>query len=156
MPSGDTYVSSLADSQELIIDSARIRREYTVVMPGLAERHDLPDNTGLSWEEVELNRMTAQTVTDTTILDNAQEFADTVRAYTPTPPRVRYRIHLTVADAGSLRFADAEHLRATDGAHTLGRRAAVLQGDLSGVLNLPRRSALHAVRLGHSPLLIPS
>jgi hypothetical protein len=84
MASGDTYVSSLADSQELIIDAARIRREYTVVMPGLAEKHDLPANTGLSWEEVELNRFTAQTVTDTTILDNAQEFADTIRAYTPT------------------------------------------------------------------------
>lgn len=81
---GDTLVTSLADSQELIIDSARIRREYTVVMPGLAEKHDLPDNTGLSWEEVELNRLSAQTITDTTILENAQEFADTVRAYAPT------------------------------------------------------------------------
>ena len=82
--SGDTLVASLADSQELIIDAARIRREYTVIMPGLAEKHNLPSNTGLSWEEVELNRFNAQTVTDTTILENAQEFADTVRAYTPT------------------------------------------------------------------------
>lgn len=96
MPSGDTYVSSLADSQELIIDSARIRREYTVVMPGLAEKHSLPDNTGLSWEEVELNRFDAQTVTDTTILENAQEFSDTVRAYTPTQTGITTIMHWKV------------------------------------------------------------
>ena len=96
MPSGDTYVSSLADSQELIIDSARIRREYTVIMPGLAEKHDLPDNTGLSWEEVELNRFDAQTITDTTILENAQSFADTVRAYTPTQTGITTIMHWKV------------------------------------------------------------
>ena len=96
MPSGDTFVSSLGDSQELIIDSARIRRENTVVMPGLAERHNLPDNTGLSWEEVEVNRFDAQTVTDTTILENAQEFADTVRAYTPTQTGITTIMHWKV------------------------------------------------------------
>lgn len=96
MPTGDTYVHSLADSQELIIDSARIRREYTVVMPGLAEKHDLPDNSGLSWEEVELNRFDAQTITDTTILENAQEFADTVRAYSPTQTGITTLMHWKV------------------------------------------------------------
>ena len=96
MASGDTLVSSLADSQELIIDSARIRREYTVVMPGLAESHSLPNNSGLSWEEVELNRFNAQTITDTTILDNAQEFADTVRAYTPTQTGITTIMHWKV------------------------------------------------------------
>ena len=65
-------------------------------MPGLAERHNLPDNTGLSWEEVEVNRFTAQTVTDTTILDNAQEFADTVRAYTPTQTGITTIMHWKV------------------------------------------------------------
>src|SRR3990167_292399 len=96
MASGDTYVGSLADSQELIIDSARIRREYTVVMPGLAEKHGLPNNQGSSWEEVELNRFEAQTVTDTTILENAQEFADTVRAYTPTMTGITTIMHWKV------------------------------------------------------------
>ena len=96
MASGDTYVTSLADSQELIIDSARIRREYTVVMVGLCEQHNLPSNTGLSWEEIELNRFDAQTVTDTTILDNAQTFADTVRAYTPTQTGITTIMHWKV------------------------------------------------------------
>ncbi len=96
MASGDTFVSSLADSQELIIDSARMRREYTVVMPGLAETHDLKDNSGLSWEEVETNRFNAQTITDTSILDNAQEFADTVRAYTPTQTGITTIMHWKV------------------------------------------------------------
>jgi hypothetical protein len=97
MASGDTYVSSLADSQQLIIDSARKRREYTVVMPGLAEQHDLKDNTDSSWEEVEVNRLNAQTITDTTILENAQEFADTVRAYTPTQTGITTIQHWKVA-----------------------------------------------------------
>ena len=97
MPSGDTYVQSLGDSQQLIIDSARRRREYTVVMPGLAEQHSLSDNTDSSWEEVETNRLNAQTVTDTTILENAQEYADTVRAYTPTQTGITTIQHWKVA-----------------------------------------------------------
>ena len=96
MPTGDTLVNSLADSQELIIDSARIRREYTVIMPGLSEDHDLPDNTGLSWEEIELNRFNAQTITDTTILENAQEYEDSVRAYTPTQTGITTIMHWKV------------------------------------------------------------
>lgn len=96
MAGGDTYVSSMADSQEVIVDSARIRREHTVVMVGLCEQHGLVNNAGLSWDEVEVNRFEAQTITDTTILDNPQEFADTIRSYTPTQTGITTIMHWKV------------------------------------------------------------
>jgi len=84
MPSGQTTTGSLNDSMPLFIDSARIRREYPPVVAKLAEMHKLDANTGLSWEEVEFGRFTAQAVTDTTTLDNAQQFSDSIATVTPT------------------------------------------------------------------------
>lgn len=84
MPSGVTTTGSLADSLPLILDSARIRREYPPMVAKLSEMHKLSPNTGLSWEEVELSRLTAQAVTETTVLENAQEVTDLLSTYTPT------------------------------------------------------------------------
>ena len=84
MASGITVTGSLTDSQDQILDSARIRREYPPQVARLCERHTLDENTGLSWEEAELNRFTAQSVTETTVLENAQQYADTLQTYTPT------------------------------------------------------------------------
>ena len=81
---GETTTGSLADSLPLIIDSARIRREYPQVAWKLCEQHKLDANTGLSWEEVEFARLTAQRITETTRLQNYQQYADTMARYTPT------------------------------------------------------------------------
>ena len=81
---GETTSGSLADSMPVIIDSARIRREYPPVCAKLFEYHKLDENTGLSWDEVEFGRFTAQTVTETTRLTNYQQYADTLRTLEPT------------------------------------------------------------------------
>lgn len=81
---GETTTGSLSDSLPLVLDSARIRREYPPVVPKLFEYHKLDDNTGLSWEEIELGRFTAQSITETTRLDNYQQYADTMARLTPT------------------------------------------------------------------------
>ena len=44
----------------------------------------LSENTGLSWEEISLAQLDAQTVTETTELDNPQQIADTLFTITPT------------------------------------------------------------------------
>lgn len=81
---GITTTGSLADSQELIIDSARIIRQYEGVFMRTCEVNTLEKNTGLSWEEVALAALTAQAITETTELDNPQSLSDTLFSITPT------------------------------------------------------------------------
>ena len=78
---GETTTGSLSDSLPLVIDSARIRAEYPMVSVKLTEMHKLDDNTGLSWEEIEFARLTAQRVTETTLLNNYQQYAEIGRAH---------------------------------------------------------------------------
>ena len=79
-----TDTGSLADSKQLIIDSARIVREYEGVWSRTCDVVRLSENTGLSWEEISLAQLTAQTVTETTILENPQSITDTLFQITPT------------------------------------------------------------------------
>jgi hypothetical protein len=48
----NTTTGSLADSQEFIIDSARIVREYEGVFMRVTDVQKLEENTGLSWDEI--------------------------------------------------------------------------------------------------------
>lgn len=73
-----TTTGSLGDSQELIIDSARVVREYEGRWAACTDVVRLESNTGLSWEEISLSQLTAQTVTETTDLDNPQSLTDTM------------------------------------------------------------------------------
>lgn len=83
---------SLGDSQELIIDSARIVREYNGRFKSCVDMQRLEENTGLSWEEISLAQMTAQAVTETTDLDNPQSVADTLFQITPTVTGIHMRV----------------------------------------------------------------
>lgn len=84
MPTGNTTTGSLADSQQLIIDSARIVREFEGVFQRTCDVQNLEENTGLTWEEIALNQLTAQAITETTILDNPQQITDSLFSLTPT------------------------------------------------------------------------
>lgn len=81
---GDTTTGSLADSLEIVIDSARLRREYPPIVVKVSERHKLTDNTGLAWNEIEVSRQVAQDVTETTLLENPQQWSDILASVTPT------------------------------------------------------------------------
>jgi len=127
MTSGVTTTGSLSDSLPVVIDAARTIREFPGQVPKLAERHTLPEGTGLSWDEVELAQMTAQGITETTILENAQEFSDTLRSVTPTvtgittivTDRTYRRISKNVvAQMGKLAMEAIERKRDEDGIAT--------------------------------------
>lgn len=94
MASGNTTTGSLGDSQQLIIDSARIMREYEGRWSTCTDVQRLSENTGLSWEEISLSQLSAQAVTETTELDNPQQIGDTLFQITPTVSG----IHLVVTD----------------------------------------------------------
>ena len=84
MASGNTTTGSLADSLPTLIASARIVREFEGVMPQLVEKQTLGEGVGLSWHEVKFEKLTAQDITETTVLDNPQQISDSLFTVTPT------------------------------------------------------------------------
>ena len=74
MASGPTTSTSLQDSIPTMIQSARVVREFLAVMTRLVDRKRLPNGQGRTWNEIALNNLTAQGVSETTDLrDNPQE-----------------------------------------------------------------------------------
>ncbi len=55
-----TTTGSLADSRQLIIDSARITREFEGVFMRTTDAQKLPEGTGLDWNEISLAALTGQ------------------------------------------------------------------------------------------------
>lgn len=84
MAAGPTTTGSLADSQETIIADARMRRQYGTVMTRVVDNKRLKKNTGLSWNEIVVENLSAQDVDENTILDNFQQYADALLTVTPT------------------------------------------------------------------------
>lgn len=84
MAVGITITGSLADSLETIIDEAVVVREFPGPVPKCSERHRLGENEGLSYDEIALTAMVAQNITETTTLNNPQQYADILLTITPT------------------------------------------------------------------------
>ncbi|KKL24486.1 hypothetical protein LCGC14_2414870, partial [marine sediment metagenome] len=77
MASGNTITSDLADSLPEWIMKARQVREFEGVVPQLVERQKLGEGLGLTWHEVSFAKLDAQSITETTVLDNPQQLSDT-------------------------------------------------------------------------------
>lgn len=101
MPSGWTTTSTLADSLPDIIANARIVREFAGVMPQIVDRFTLDSNTGLDWNEVAYQQITALAETETTELDNPQQLADTIFSVTPT----KVAVHVLITDRVKARIS---------------------------------------------------
>lgn len=83
MASGYTTTGSLADSLPTVLHEARLVREFEGVMPQLVDKQTLPEGTGINWNEVSYAALTAQEVTETTVLNNPQQISDTLFTVTP-------------------------------------------------------------------------
>lgn len=101
MVTGYTTTSALADSLPSVISAARIVREYVGVMPNLVERQRLGEGIGNSWNEISLAQLTATAVTETTVLNNPQQLADTLFTITPT----MVGIHTIITDKVAARIS---------------------------------------------------
>lgn len=84
MAVGNTTTSSLADSLEKVIASARTTREQVGVMPQLVDKYTLGVGDGNSWNEILLGQLTAEAVSETEEYDNPQQVTDTLFTITPT------------------------------------------------------------------------
>ena len=83
MPSGNTTTDALDNSMPTAIAAARPIREYGGRFPKLAMRETLKEGSGRTYNEVELDQLSAQAVSQTTDLEqNPQQFVDTLRSYT--------------------------------------------------------------------------
>jgi len=133
MASGYTTTSAVADSLPEWIMSARKVREYDGMMPQLVDRQTLGEGLGNTWQEVSFAQLNAQAVTESTVLENYQQIADTNLAITPSvigiavliTQRVRARIaKVALGELGGLaqaavgRKKNDDGLTAVDGATT--------------------------------------
>lgn len=133
MPTGKTTTDALADSLPTVIAAARIVNEYEGVMNQLCDKKTLGEGDGLDWREMSIEKLTAQAVTELTILDNPQQMVDTPLVIRPSivglqtviTDRVADRISkLSYAQLGSLgqnammRKLDADGIVVLDGATT--------------------------------------
>lgn len=124
----ETTTSSLSDSLDVMVMSARTVREYDGVMPQLVERQDLPEGKGTSWKEITLNQLTATAVTETTKLNNPQQVTDT--AFTLTPTIVG--IHMVLTDRVQRRISKLAFAQIGK----LGQEAIQRKKDKDGLLLL--------------------
>lgn len=148
MTTGNTTTGSLADSLDTIVASARSTREYAGVVPQLVDRQDLAQGTGTDWKEVLFAQLSAQAVTESTVLDNPQQFSDSAITITPqmvqlqtfVSDKVRRNLNRrSLAQMGKLggealmRKRDEDGLTAMDGSTTqLGAAGTPVQtGDVA-------------------------
>lgn len=107
MPTGRTITDALADSLPLVIASARETREYEGNASNLVEKQTLGEGVGLTWNEITLAKLTATAVTETTILNNPQQFSDTLFSITPTV----VGIHTFISDRVAKRISKKVYAR---------------------------------------------
>lgn len=79
-----TTTGSLADSKQYIVDNARIVREFEGRWRQCCDVVTLSPNEGLTWDEISLAQLTAQTITETTVLENPQSISDALFSLEPT------------------------------------------------------------------------
>ena len=147
MAAGNTTTGALADSLDTIAAAARSRRQFDGVMPQLVDRVELDANTGTSWREILLANLSAQAVTENTVLDNPQQYDDS--AITITPEMVQIQTFITdksgrnlnskvLAKMGAMpgeammRKKDQDGLTAADASTQLGAAGSPVQtGDVA-------------------------
>jgi len=124
--SGWTTTSALADSLDDIRSSARITREYEGVVQNLVTKETLGEGIGLSWQEITYAKLTAQSITETTELDNPQQLSDTIMTITPTMVAIETfltdRVQARITKKGFSKIG------------TLGQNAIERKKDLDGLI----------------------
>lgn len=89
---GPTTTGSLTDSLPTVIAEARIVREYKGVWQDTTEVRKLKEGTGLNWNEIALNQLQAQDITENTTNENAQTLSDFLLTITPQMTQILVKI----------------------------------------------------------------
>lgn len=116
--SGITTTSALSNALNDVIASARVTREQAGDMSQLVDKVTLPEGTGLDWKEFTWAQLTAQAVTETTVLDNPQQLSGSIVTITPTV----VGIHIRITDRVAARISPAAYAKIGSGAQTAIQR----------------------------------
>lgn len=92
MATGETTPGTLADSRPTIIADARIVKEFEGIWLRTCDVRRLKEHTGTAWQEISLAQLTAQGITDTTLNENPQQFADTLFSITPQMTQIMIKV----------------------------------------------------------------
>ena len=92
MASGETTSGSLADSLPSLIADARIVREYDGVWQRTTDVRKLKEGTGLNWQEIALEPLAAQDITETETNTNPQLYIDTLLSIEPTMTQILIKV----------------------------------------------------------------
>ena len=92
MASGTTTTGSLADSLPTMIQSARRFEEHDFIVPKTVDRTDLPKGQGNTRNEIRTEQIVAQGIDENTVMENPQQFQDTLFSVTPTLVQVFTRV----------------------------------------------------------------
>ena len=127
---GNTTTTVLSDSLPTIIAAARIVREYegTMTSSSVVDKVTLKANSGIGWNEIRLDKLTAQGVTEATVLNNPQQMEDTLLTLTPTVAG----IHTVITDRVRRRLSS--NVLAKIG--SLGQNAMQRKKDVDGLTQL--------------------
>lgn len=144
---GNTTAGALTDSLDIIVASARSRREYDGVFPQLVDRVDLTPGSGLDWKETLFEQLEAQAITEQTILDNPQQYSDSAILIRPQMVQIqtfisdKARRSLNPKSLGQMgkqpgeammRKRDEDGLTAADGSTQMGTaNTPVVTGDVA-------------------------
>ncbi len=128
MPTGNTITDNLDASLPTLINQARIVREYKGVMTQLADRVTLGTGSGVKWNEVDLAKLTASAITETTEEDNPQQLSDSLLTVTPTV----ISVHTVITDRAARSISRNVFARIGG----LGQNAIERKKDLDGITAL--------------------
>ena len=92
MATGETTSGSLADSLPSMIADARIVREHKGTWMRTTDVRKLKEGTGLNWQEIALEQLVSQDVTETTENDNPQQVVDTLLSTEPTMTQILVKV----------------------------------------------------------------
>ena len=128
MPGGTTTTEVLRQSLPALINEARIIQEYGTVMIGLADRVRLGEGVGNVWTEIDLAKLTASAITETTEEDNPQQLADNPFNLTPAV----ISVHTVITDRTARNIS--KNVFAKTG--SLGQNAIDRKKDIDGLVVL--------------------
>lgn len=162
-----TTTSSLSDSLEVLVSSARATREQAGGAAQLVDRQTLGQGRGLTWKEITLAKLTATAVSETEKLDNPQQITDEQFTIVPTvvgvhtilTERLKARIsNLAFAQIGKLgqnaieRKKDVDVIAIFDTFTSLGAAGTSLTSGLISAGSV--RITSNATEPGHPPIRV--
>ena len=159
MATAPNTVGTFADSLDDIRDAARTIREFANVMGRLVDTTRLENNTGTSWKEVVLQKLTASNIDELTDLEqNPQAIIDSLFAVAPTlvgmslfmTDRAKVRINAKVAAKIGVLTENAMARKVDIDLLAIGQSATTDQGAASSPMSSDIVSAAVANIRGNS------